>query len=515
MEGESQSQSSQNSQSIFLPSRTRPILNRRFLNNRTTTVRPFTFVRNWENNISPVAAVLQSQEELSEVYTSPEPVALQSNIPVAIPQQQEYRHLSEEEYLSEEELNEQGTQQKIYDQDESGSDAEQGHYSEDGRPTSGEESTEEYIEQGSDNIVSRKSSFRARADPDNEQMMSGLESGPTHQKHTSLHTSFAKTVTPKHSSSTTGSNSGPVYQRSTKDKNSTLPKSVGNETTSSSTAERSGPRIRYTPRRPPSIVSTPMSFKGGRTQTERIQTPLNRSMDLSILDGTAVMDARTPRVPEKQPVQKPKKRTTQSLEETNRAKSVRLWSGGRKRNISDATDLDVALEAIEDIAALVRDNATTKAVRRGISQFVFDLREVVFDTIDLALEVRSLKSAQLKSTSGIRKHRMEILRYQKDQSVSRSELSALKWEHEEERKKLQAAKEVSSFLTDLQELQQKYRDTNPAQAEEEDYQVEANVPALLIEKTKDLETVSQLQRINSKMETWLKLNSAEMVTSKS
>ncbi|XP_058968163.2 centromere protein U [Pocillopora verrucosa] len=190
----------------------------------------------------------------------------------------------------------------------------------------------------------------------------------------------------------------------------------------------------------------------------------------------------------------------ESLENEYRKNNfVRLFNAdhGRKKRMSEITDLDVILTAVEEEALEIRNNIETTSGKQAIKELFIQMRKTFSETIDIHRENQMLKANLRKAKSKVNKLRKDLLSVQQKRSriLLKIEQEEKKVQQNQERQK--ALEDFSSFLVDLEALQNECRkEMSSKKASTQDYGSCDNLPSLLIEGHSSLTAATQLRSIN-------------------
>lgn len=194
-------------------------------------------------------------------------------------------------------------------------------------------------------------------------------------------------------------------------------------------------------------------------------------------------------------------REKESLENEYRENNfVRLFNAdqGRKKSMSEITDLDVILTAIEEEALDIRNDMKSSAGKQAVKEFFIQIRKSFSDTIDIYKENHMLKSDIRKAKSKINKLRKELLSVQQKRSRISAKVEKEKNKLEESNDRQTVLEDFSSFLVKLEALQKECRkDVSSKKTSKLDYGSYENLPSLLIEGSGLLTAVSHLKSVNN------------------
>ncbi|XP_077999679.1 uncharacterized protein LOC144452455 [Glandiceps talaboti] len=182
---------------------------------------------------------------------------------------------------------------------------------------------------------------------------------------------------------------------------------------------------------------------------------------------------------------------------------VKMWSGsGRKRTMIDLTDLDVILDMVENVTLDYRENIDSGACKRAINEFFLQFRKAVTDYIDLSQEFKLLRSAVSRNTSRTRNLRKTIFHFRQENIRLDGEKAEKKQRLDKSYTHRKAMEEISEFSTDLQYLLQDFADTTK-DTDTHDYNCAANLPAMMQDIGNTMNTVTSLRSINDNLQQWL------------
>ncbi|XP_072050483.1 uncharacterized protein [Amphiura filiformis] len=200
------------------------------------------------------------------------------------------------------------------------------------------------------------------------------------------------------------------------------------------------------------------------------------------------------------------KKTQQKRTVVGSKAKVRLWiGGGRRRTAVDTTDLDIVLAKIEDMATEYRQNQTSKTQKRAVGRFYQYIEKDLTDKIDLAQEYKTLKSSLSRMNNTTRKQRKQLLELQQRNVRLDMQIAEMKKQQSGDQEKKNALHNISSFLTNLQNLQKEYAATKP-QDDKKSVRTSSNLGALLTEAKATSQSRRKLQGINNQLQDWLDIH---------
>ncbi|XP_038061938.1 centromere protein U-like [Patiria miniata] len=184
---------------------------------------------------------------------------------------------------------------------------------------------------------------------------------------------------------------------------------------------------------------------------------------------------------------------------------VRLWAGnGRRRLATDVTDLDLALSTLEEVTMDYKQKLESASQRRALTKFFYLMKKELTDKIDLSQEYKVLKSALTRMTATTRKQRKKLLVLQQENARLNSRIRELKNNAMNKKDKSQEMVEISTFLSDLQQF---HRDSAESMAGEKDgNQTEfssQNIGPLLADAQASSRSAYNLRSMNNKLQEWL------------
>ncbi|XP_068736824.1 centromere protein U-like [Montipora capricornis] len=189
-----------------------------------------------------------------------------------------------------------------------------------------------------------------------------------------------------------------------------------------------------------------------------------------------------------------------SLENNYRAdRFVRLFNvdRGRKTSVTEITDLDVILTAIEEETLKLSDETQSTEARYAIKEFFIQMRKSFSDMIDITKENKLLKSDLRKSKARMNKLRRALLDVQRKRSRISAKLEKEIKERQQNMERDKVLEDFSSFLFKLEDLQEECRKhVSSKKLSKLDYGGYTNLPSLLIEGHGLLTAASHLRYVN-------------------
>jgi len=238
-----------------------------------------------------------------------------------------------------------------------------------------------------------------------------------------------------------------------------------------------------------------------RTPSPRSQkTPLEKTP----LSGPATLKTRKGQKRKRDDAKSMGNKEKGSLENEYRENNfVRLFNAdhGRKSSMSEITDLDVILTAIEEEALEIRNEIKSSVGRQAIKEFFIQIRKSFSETIDIYRENHMLKSDVRKAKAKSNKLRKDLLSVQQKRSRISAKLEKKKNKLQENSDRQKALEEFSSFLVKLEALQKECRkDVSSKKTSKLDFGSVSNLPSLLIEGHGLLTAVNHLKSANDKLQ---------------
>ncbi|XP_071808744.1 uncharacterized protein [Asterias amurensis] len=185
---------------------------------------------------------------------------------------------------------------------------------------------------------------------------------------------------------------------------------------------------------------------------------------------------------------------------------VRLWSGnGRRRLATDVTDLDIVLNTLEQVTADYKKKLESSSQRRALTKFFYIMKKELVDKIDLSQEYKVLKSALTRMTATTRKQTKRLLLLQQENARLNSRIRELKNNSSHKKDEAVELHEISTFLTDLQQLHQDLDNTVRGD-ETGDAKPEfssPNIGPLLTDVKGSSRSAYSLRSVNNQLEKWL------------
>lgn len=178
---------------------------------------------------------------------------------------------------------------------------------------------------------------------------------------------------------------------------------------------------------------------------------------------------------------------------------VRLFNAdhGRKKRMSEITDLDVILTSVEEEALEIRNDIETTVGKQAIKEFFIQMRKTFSETIDIHRENQMLKTNLRKAKSKVNKLRKDLLSVQQKRSRILAKIEQEKKKVQQNQENQKALEDFSSFLFNLEALQDEYRrESSSKKASTQECGSCDNLPSLLIEGHSSLTAANQLRSIN-------------------
>lgn len=178
---------------------------------------------------------------------------------------------------------------------------------------------------------------------------------------------------------------------------------------------------------------------------------------------------------------------------------VRLFNAdhGRKKRMSEITDLDVILTSVEEEALEIRNDIETTVGKQAINEFFIQMRKTFSETIDIHRENQMLKTNLRKAKSKVNKLRKDLLSVQQKRSRILAKIEQEKKKVQQNQEKQKVLEDFSSFLFNLEALQDEYRrESSSKKASTQECGSCDNLPSLLIEGHSSLTAANQLRSIN-------------------
>ncbi|XP_022080422.1 centromere protein U-like [Acanthaster planci] len=189
---------------------------------------------------------------------------------------------------------------------------------------------------------------------------------------------------------------------------------------------------------------------------------------------------------------------------TKKAK-VRLWAGnGRRRLATDVTDLDMVLSTLEDVIVDYKQKLESASQKRALTKFFYLMKKELTNKIDLGQEYKVLKSGLTRMTATMRKQRRKLLLLQQENARLNSRIRELKDSAMNKRDKSQEMAEISTFLGDLQQFHQD--NIEPTSGDKGEAQLEfssQNIGPLLASGQASSRSEYNLRSVNDKLQQWL------------
>ncbi|XP_064638759.1 nucleolar and coiled-body phosphoprotein 1-like isoform X2 [Lineus longissimus] len=179
---------------------------------------------------------------------------------------------------------------------------------------------------------------------------------------------------------------------------------------------------------------------------------------------------------------------------------VQLWVGaGPLRRVSDTTELDVLLTAVEDISYEFKQKNPNPMKKKTVNGFVLKVRKEVTDVIDSVQELKSSQSALTRTTHSLKMAYQELVQKQNKYFNLLEQEASL--EREKKAVEKQAAmRDVSEWLFKLEDLQARYKESVADKQVKENYNTRENLPALLKETITSLSAAKKLKNANDQVE---------------
>ncbi|XP_034627277.1 centromere protein U isoform X5 [Trachemys scripta elegans] len=138
--------------------------------------------------------------------------------------------------------------------------------------------------------------------------------------------------------------------------------------------------------------------------------------------------------------------------------SIQIWCPkGLKRFPQDITELDVVLAEYEKITADYKQRVESRICREAIEGFYSGFKDQLTNTITEVQELKDLKRKNAKVITDINKKRRRLLEVREELIRTGPQLKQLQREYAELQERESSLRNATQFLTDLKEMQQRYR----------------------------------------------------------
>ncbi|KAJ7383677.1 hypothetical protein OS493_026207 [Desmophyllum pertusum] len=183
---------------------------------------------------------------------------------------------------------------------------------------------------------------------------------------------------------------------------------------------------------------------------------------------------------------------------------VRLFNAdqGRKKTMSEITDLDVILTAIEEEALEIRNDMESAMGKQAVKEFFIQIRKSFSETIDIYRENHMLKADLRKAKAKVNKLCKDLLSTQQKRSRITAKLAREKNKLQQNSERHKVLEDFSSFLVKLEDLQKECRKdvSSKSNTSKLDYGSFSNLPSLLIEGHSLLTAANQLKSVNDTLQ---------------
>ncbi|XP_078382632.1 centromere protein U-like isoform X2 [Oculina patagonica] len=240
--------------------------------------------------------------------------------------------------------------------------------------------------------------------------------------------------------------------------------------------------------------------------SERTPSPSSRKLlpEKTPLSGPGALKTRAGRKRRRNEAESTRNEEMESLENEYRENNfVRLFNAdhGRKNSMTEITDLDVILTAIEEEALEIRNDMESAVDKQAVKEFFIQIRKSFSETIDVYRENQMLKADLRKAKSKVNKLRKDLLSVQQKRSRTSAKLEREKNKRQQNSERKKVLEDFSSFLVKLEELQKECRkDLSSKKASKLDYASVSNLPSLLIEGQSLLTAANQLKSVNDTLQ---------------
>ncbi|KAI7801470.1 putative centromere protein U [Triplophysa rosa] len=180
--------------------------------------------------------------------------------------------------------------------------------------------------------------------------------------------------------------------------------------------------------------------------------------------------------------------------------SERAGPSKRARVLRSPSDLDVVLDAFQEFVGQYKQTVNSDAVKRTIDAFIRSVEEQLSEIITESRELKNLKRENAKVNSAINKKRTRLLEAKNDFIKGKAKLTSLQKECDELEQRLEALREGTSFLNNLQELNRRYLKHRTAHPDEVETFGPSCLPAMLLEARSILGTEQQLKNVNDQLQ---------------
>ncbi|XP_053887171.1 centromere protein U isoform X2 [Malaclemys terrapin pileata] len=191
--------------------------------------------------------------------------------------------------------------------------------------------------------------------------------------------------------------------------------------------------------------------------------------------------------------------------------SIQIWCPkGLKRFPQDITELDVVLAEYEKITADYKQRVESRICREAIEGFYSGFKDQLTNTITEVQELKDLKRKNAKVITDINKKRRRLLEVREELIRTGPQLKQLQREYAELQERESSLRNATQFLTDLKEMQQRYRNCREDHPQEKVVYGTSSIPALLMESQLILRAESHFQNISTRLQEVLNLQKKEL-----
>ncbi|KAL4618249.1 centromere protein U isoform X1 [Arapaima gigas] len=172
----------------------------------------------------------------------------------------------------------------------------------------------------------------------------------------------------------------------------------------------------------------------------------------------------------------------------------------KRQDVRNPTDLDIVLEAFQDLVSEYLETVDSESVKRAINALWRTFENRLMELISETTELNTLKKQNAKIDSTITRKRARLVEVKNELIKNELKLRKMEKEHAQLQAKVVDVHKSSTFLTDLRDLNREYlahRKRHPNAAE---VYGPSSLPALLYEARSVLGAEHQLKIINEKLQ---------------
>ncbi|KAJ8383100.1 hypothetical protein SKAU_G00038780 [Synaphobranchus kaupii] len=172
----------------------------------------------------------------------------------------------------------------------------------------------------------------------------------------------------------------------------------------------------------------------------------------------------------------------------------------RERDGRNPIDLDVVLDAFQDVVSQYTETVDSAPVRRAIDSLSDMFEDQLTELITNTKELNSLKRENVKVNNTINKKRSRLIEIKSELITKETQLRNMQKEHGELQERLTDLRKGTAFLSALRDLHKSYRAHRQTHSSQVEVYGPSSVPALLLEARGVLGAEHQLKNINEKLQ---------------